>query len=105
MSIAHISCLEAQAMQAQGAFILDVREPWELEIAAINGALNIPMQSIPASLGALPKAQSILVICHHGIRSMHVARFLEQHGFDDLFNVQGGTDAWSRLVDLQLPRY
>jgi rhodanese-related sulfurtransferase len=105
MAIHTISCSQARAMQAQGAFILDVREPWELEIAAINGALNIPMQSIPAALGALPKEQAIMMICHHGIRSMPVARFLEQQGFDDLFNVQGGTDAWSRLVDPQLPRY
>jgi rhodanese-related sulfurtransferase len=105
MSVQTISALEAQAMQAQGALILDVREPWELEIAAIAGALNIPMQTIPAAIAALPREQALLVLCHHGIRSMHVARFLEQQGFDDLFNITGGADAWSRQVDPALPRY
>jgi rhodanese-related sulfurtransferase len=105
MPVSTISCQEAQAMQTQGALILDVREPWELEIAALDGALNIPMQSIPEALNALPREQDVLLICHHGIRSMHVARYLAQQGFDRLFNVTGGTDAWSRQVNASLPRY
>jgi rhodanese-related sulfurtransferase len=105
MPIASVSCEQALDMQSQGALILDVREPWELEIAAIDGTLNIPMQSIPAALDALPRDQALLVICHHGIRSMHVARFLEQQGFDRLFNITGGTDAWSRQLNPALARY
>ncbi len=105
MAVSHVSCQQALELQAQGALILDVREPWELEIAAINGALNIPMQSIPAALDALPREQDIVIICHHGMRSMNVARFLERQGFDALFNVTGGTDAWSRQVDPALARY
>lgn len=105
MPVQTISAQQALEMQTQGALILDVREPWELEIAAIDRALNIPMQTIPAALDALPREQALLIICHHGIRSMHVARFLEQQGFDDLFNIAGGTDAWSRTVDRALPRY
>jgi rhodanese-related sulfurtransferase len=105
MPIQSISAQQALEMQAQGALVLDVREPWELEIAAIDHALNIPMQTIPLALDALPREQALLIICHHGIRSMQVARFLEQQGFDDLFNVAGGTDAWSRTVNTALPRY
>jgi rhodanese-related sulfurtransferase len=105
MPIQSIHCQQALALQAQGALILDVREPWELEIAAIDQALNMPMQSIPAALGALPRDQNLLILCHHGIRSMHVARFLEGHGFDALFNVVGGIDAWSREVNPALSRY
>lgn len=105
MPVQTISAQQALEMQTQGALILDVREPWELEIAAIDRALNIPMQTIPTALDALPREQALLILCHHGIRSMHVARFLEQQGFDDLFNIAGGTEAWSRTVDSALPRY
>jgi rhodanese-related sulfurtransferase len=105
MPIQSISAQQALAMQSKGALILDVREPWELAIAAIDGALNIPMQSIPAALNALPREQDLLIICHHGMRSMQVARFLELQGFNELFNITGGTDAWSRTADTALPRY
>jgi rhodanese-related sulfurtransferase len=105
MAISEINAQQALELQSQGALLLDVREVWELEIAAIDGALNIPMQSIPAAIGALPREQAIVVICHHGIRSMHVARFLQSQGFDELFNVSGGTDAWSRQVNPAIPRY
>ncbi len=105
MPIQSINASQALALQREGALILDVREPWELEIAALQDALNIPMQTIPTALDALPRDQALLIVCHHGIRSMHVARFLEQHGFDDLHNVTGGIDAWSRTVNPSLPRY
>jgi rhodanese-related sulfurtransferase len=105
MPVQSVSCEQALTMQSQGALILDVREPWELEIAAIDGALNIPMQSIPAAIDALPREQDLLLLCHHGMRSMNVAQFLERHGFDALFNVSGGVDAWSRQVNPALARY
>jgi rhodanese-related sulfurtransferase len=68
MSVQSVSCQQALAMQAQGALILDVREPWELEIAVIDGALNIPMQAIPEAIDALPREQDLLLLCHHGMR-------------------------------------
>jgi rhodanese-related sulfurtransferase len=105
MPIQSISAQVALAMQAQGALILDVREPWELEIATIDGALNIPMQTIPKAIDQLPREQNLLIICHHGIRSMHVASFLEQQGFEALFNISGGTEAWSRTVNTGLAHY
>ncbi len=105
MPITSISCEQAQAMQAQGALIVDVREPWEVQLAAIDGALNIPMQTIPEAIAALQRDQALLLLCHHGMRSMNVARFLEQQGFDGLFNVTGGIDAWSRQVNPAVARY
>lgn len=105
MAVETISAQAALAMQQNGALILDVREPWEAQIAPIAGALNIPMQQLPSSLNALPEDQTILCLCHHGIRSMHVAQFLVQQGFENIYNITGGSEAWSRTVDAGVPRY
>ncbi len=105
MAVQSISAQAALAMQQDGALILDVREAWEAHIAPISGALNIPMQQLPSSLLALPEDQTILCLCHHGIRSMHVAQFLVQQGFENIYNITGGSEAWSRTVDTSVPRY
>ncbi len=105
MPVHSISAPQSFEMLLQGALMLDVREPWELEIAAIDGTLNIPMQSIPDAIDALPRDKELLILCHHGIRSMNVAYFLEQQGFSSVFNVTGGIDAWSRMINTKLSRY
>jgi rhodanese-related sulfurtransferase len=91
--------------------LLDVREPWELELAQVRIAdaefVPVPMQSIPRALseGGLERGQPVLVLCHHGIRSMHVARFLSAQGFAQVHNLQGGIDAWSSQRDDKVPVY
>jgi rhodanese-related sulfurtransferase len=88
--------------------LLDVREPWEFDTAKIEGTTNIPMSSIPARLDdirALKADNELVVICHHGTRSMHVAQFLAAQGVEDLINLRGGVDAWSRQVDPRVPVY
>lgn len=89
--------------------LLDVREPWEFELATIGveGArtLHIPMGEIPARLREIDLAQSIVCICHHGVRSSQVVAFLEREGFDPVYNLAGGIDAWSTQVDARVPRY
>lgn len=84
--------------------LLDVREPWEVEKAALPGVTSIPMQQIPARAGEIDREREIVAVCHHGGRSMQVALFLEQQGFK-VQNLAGGTDAWSREVDPSVPRY
>ena len=86
-------------------FVLDVREPWEVGIAALRGATAIPMGQIPASLEALPPDRPIVCLCHHGMRSLQVAAFLARRGFDDVWNLSGGIDAWAREVDPSCPVY
>lgn len=97
------------AAGADQPLLLDVREPWEFEIAAIRIAgattLNLPMGQIPQRLAELDPAQPILCICHHGMRSAQVVAFLERAGFDSVYNLAGGIDAWSALVDPAVPRY
>lgn len=89
--------------------LLDVREPWEVQLAAIRlpgaASLNLPMGQIPQRLAELDPAQPILCICHHGMRSAQVVAFLERAGFDSVYNLAGGIDAWSAYVDPAVPRY
>jgi rhodanese-related sulfurtransferase len=86
-------------------FLLDVREPWEYETCHIEGAALMPMHSIPARIDDLDEDAAIVCICHHGMRSLQVAAYLEQHGFKQLSNLTGGIDAWARQVDPAMPKY
>jgi rhodanese-related sulfurtransferase len=79
--------------------LLDVREPHELEICAIDGAIHIPMAQVPARLAELPADAPIVVMCHHGARSQMVVNFLRQAGRDRIFNLEGGIDAWAQQID------
>jgi len=89
--------------------VLDVREPWEVQTASLvlDGAptVCIPMNEVPARLAELDPAQPVLSLCHHGMRSLQVGAFLERQGFDQVFNIAGGIDAWSREVDASVPLY
>jgi rhodanese-related sulfurtransferase len=86
--------------------LLDVREPWEYQTAHIEGATLIPMNEIPGRAHQeLDEEASILVLCHHGARSLSVAAWLRQQGFDKAQSVSGGIDAWSAQIDPILPRY
>ena len=88
--------------------ILDVREPFEVELASLPDALHIPMHDV---LQHLPRLRSLaaerplVVVCHHGLRSAHVCHTLAQHGLPDAINLTGGIDAWSQQVDPSVPRY
>jgi rhodanese-related sulfurtransferase len=93
------------APSIDGALLLDVREPDERALARVDGTLAIPMNEVPARIGELPKQQPIVVMCHGGMRSLRVAQFLKSKGFEQVFNLAGGIDAWSREVDPSVPRY
>jgi rhodanese-related sulfurtransferase len=85
--------------------LLDVREPWEFETCHIDGAVLIPMNTIPARQEELDPEASIVCICHHGMRSMQVAAFLERNGFANIINLTGGIHAWAQQVDGTMPTY
>ena len=95
--------------QSAPALLLDVREPWEVSTARVlpDGfdVVLIPMNQIPARLAELPRDRPIACLCHHGARSLHVAAFLEHHGFEQVANITGGIDAWSHERDPSVPRY
>ena len=85
--------------------LIDVREPWELNVCSIPGATSIPMRAIPARYPELPKDAELVLMCHHGVRSQQVAYFLERQGFTKLNNLAGGIAAWARDVDPKMPTY
>jgi rhodanese-related sulfurtransferase len=85
--------------------LLDVREPWEYQTCRIEGALLIPMNTIPARHGELDPDATIVCVCHHGGRSAQVAAFLERSGFTQVTNLTGGVHAWALQVDNTMPTY
>ena len=85
--------------------LIDVREQWEFDICQIKGAILMPMGEIAESYVKLNKDSKIVLYCHSGIRSMHVADFLLSKGFQSLANLQGGIDAWAQEIDTTVERY
>lgn len=85
--------------------LLDVREPYEREVAVIEPSLHIPMGEVPERLEEIPKDREVIVYCHSGSRSMMVAGFLANCGWKNVTNLSGGIDSWSVEVDPRVPRY
>ena len=85
--------------------LLDVREPWEYQTCRIAGSTLAPMNTIAARARELDPDSETVVICHHGVRSLQVALFLERNGFSNLYNLQGGVNAWASQVEPAMPRY
>jgi len=107
MEIKQLTALELkQAIETGGDLVLlDVREPFEFNYAHIPGSHSIPLGQLPGRVAELAADDDIVVICHHGIRSMRAANFLLQSGFQRVCNLQGGIDAWSLHCDNSLRRY
>jgi rhodanese-related sulfurtransferase len=102
-----ISASEAADLLKQNAAkIVDVREPWEFSTAHIDGSLLMPMGEVPVrARHELDSTVRIVVICHHGVRSMHVTTWLRDQGFQNVQSLRGGIDAWSVEVDPGVARY
>jgi rhodanese-related sulfurtransferase len=79
--------------------ILDVREPWELDIARFPDALAIPLGTLPTRVGEVPTDHPVVVVCHHGMRSYKAMSWLRQNGVANAINLDGGIDAWARLIE------
>lgn len=105
--------IDVQTLQrrlaAGNAIVIDVRTDEELALARLDGTRHLPMQALVAGLADLKQDLNpdapIAVLCHHGVRSLMAARFLEQNGFTDVSSVAGGIDAWSLQIDPSVPRY
>ena len=101
--------LQALAGATEAPLLLDVREPWEAQLARIDlpgiRQTLIPMGEIGARLNELDPLQPVVVYCHHGMRSLQVVAFLQHRGFDSVYNLAGGIDAWSTLMDPAVPKY
>jgi rhodanese-related sulfurtransferase len=105
----HIGPTDLQAWLADPArpapCILDVREPWEQALCRIAGSVAMPMGQVPMRLKELDPRHDCVVVCHHGLRSLQVAMFLEYSGFARVFNLRGGIDLWAAEVQPDMRRY
>lgn len=85
--------------------IIDVREPYELDICRLAGAEHIPMRQIPERVDSLARDKHLLILCHSGIRSLRVTEFLRARGFNAVSNIAGGIDAWAQEIEPGMRRY
>lgn len=103
----NISVKELKKMmdEKQDFQLIDVREPFEFEIANMGGEL-IPMATIPEKLDAIAKDKMVIIHCKSGGRSGRIIEFLEEnHGFDNLYNLAGGITAWADEIDTTVAKY
>ena len=102
-----ISPAEAAALVKEcKAKIIDVREPWEFATAQVAGSVLIPMGEVPARAHQeLDPDERLVIMCHHGVRSMNVTVWLRNQGFEQVQSLRGGIDAWSAEVDPAVGRY
>lgn len=102
-----ISAAELAEMMRDGRELdlVDVREPFEFEIARIPGARLVPLGTLESAISTLDRDRLLVMMCHHGVRSHAAASLLRSRGFAPVWNLAGGIDAWSREVDPTVPRY
>jgi rhodanese-related sulfurtransferase len=103
-----ISPAEAQQQLKDNAVLIDVREPEEFAVARVEPSKLMPMNTIPAQiqeLEGMADDKPLLLLCHHGVRSLQVAAWLRNQGIENCFSVAGGIDRWSIEVDANVPRY
>jgi len=104
MEIEPQALAEAMNDRDKKPFLIDCREPWEYEIARIEGATLIPMNRVPQSLELIPQNAPVVVYCHHGTRSLNVTGWLRQRGIEAQ-SLRGGIESWSLEIDPAVSRY
>ena len=99
--------LAAKLKSGESVHLLDVRQSWEHDVAALPRSVLVPLDELPARVHNLdfPDGALIVTYCHHGMRSLSAAAVLAQAGVTGVVSLAGGIDAWSRLVDTSVPRY
>jgi rhodanese-related sulfurtransferase len=102
-----ISAIEAAALlKEKRARFIDVREPWEFETARIGGSVLMPMGDVPSRAHQeLDPDERLVIVCHHGQRSLNVAVWLRNQGFEQAQSLRGGIEAWAGEVDATVGRY
>jgi adenylyltransferase/sulfurtransferase len=99
--------LAAKLRANEPVYLLDVRQPWEHETAALPGSTFIPLGELSRRAAEVqpPPGALVVVYCHHGVRSLSGVALLERLGFRDAVSLAGGIDAWSAVIDPKVPRY
>src|SRR3954468_10788973 len=95
----------SQRLNDQDIVVIDVREPFEYDIARIDTAQLIPLGELAERVDELPRDKQIVVMCKTGARSASATAFLRQQGFSNVYNLQGGITAWAMEIDPEMPTY
>lgn len=97
--------LSARLAQGDVVVVLDVREPWEFDLASVPNSTLVPLSTLPSAVNRLERDAEYVVLCHHGMRSDMAANWMRAQGYERVRNLVGGIDAWSLEVDASVPRY
>lgn len=97
--------LAARLGAGDALVVLDVREPWEFDLASLANSTLVPLSTLPTAINRLDREAEYVVLCHHGMRSEMAANWMRSQGFPRVLNLLGGIDAWSLEVDANIPRY
>jgi len=97
--------LKEKLDQGAGLLVIDVREPWEHQIGAIEGAKLVPLNTLPANMELFHQADEVVIYCHHGMRSLNAATWLRSQGVDGARSLAGGIERWSTEIDPRVARY
>jgi rhodanese-related sulfurtransferase len=101
-----VEAFAEQRPHTPNTLLLDVREPWEFKTASLHNSMLMPMGEVASRAHQeLDPDQQIVVLCHHGARSLSVTFWLREQGFEHVQSLAGGIDRWSRVVDPTVPRY
>ncbi len=101
----HASELGRWRAEGRPYALLDVRTAGEVRLAPMPGAIHVPMHEVPRRAGEIPRDVPLVVLCHSGVRSQAIAELLARAGFEDVYNLEDGIDAYSQHVDPSIPRY
>jgi rhodanese-related sulfurtransferase len=85
--------------------LVDVRERWEFDHCRIEGSLSIPLGELAARIGEVPAGRPLVMVCHHGHRSLHAAMALKRAGYPQVHNLRGGVEEWAAEIDPAMKRY
>lgn len=97
--------LKQKIDQGTAPLVIDVREPWEAQLCAIEGAKLVPLNTLPGNMALFAEVEEIVIYCHHGMRSLNAAAWLRSQGIDGARSLTGGIERWSVEIDPRVPRY
>jgi rhodanese-related sulfurtransferase len=99
--------LSRRLERGEEPLLVDVRQPWEHELAHLPGSLLLPLGELPSRAAEVQPGPGQLVVCycHHGVRSLHAAEVLSSAGVPGVVSLAGGIEAWSQQIDPSVPRY
>ncbi|MDQ2992770.1 MAG: rhodanese-like domain-containing protein [Candidatus Eremiobacteraeota bacterium] len=105
--MAEITCDELARWRSERSdfAIIDVREPWELQMSSLADATNVPMRQLAGDTSVVPQDRDVVLICRSGSRTDMLAEHLGTLGFTNIYSLEGGLNEWARRIDTSMKQY